>query len=539
MRSFRFSLTFSILSAISCLIILTWLLLSLISLKTAENDLLAQKNDEARLLLASFVNLQQAEGGARSALNPAAELFASRLAREAGFAGIILIGNDGRTIFQSGERHGRDERLAAVLKNGGESFAFADGGRTLLRYAPVVADGKVAGAARLAVSLQKSRERLQSAQRLYLLYFMLDFLLLLAFGSFLLSRLIVQPVRRLLGATERIAAGDFTHKAEVLGAAELANLAESFNGMVDALRQKKEEVDAHVTLLEQANRELLVARRETLRSEKMASVGMLAAGMAHEVGNPLSSILGYTELLKDATDEERADYLRRIGQEAERIDRIVRDLLNYAKPAAEERLELNLVEVVNSAVVLLENQGAFKKIQVEMSHQDGLPGLEGDRHLVLQMLINLLLNARDAMAGGGTLQIRLTAGTMDPATVPVLADGKAHSRGRRHDDFRAAFRQSCAGEGETLPCLRLEIADSGDGIAPELLDGIFDPFFTTKEPGKGTGLGLAIVARTVDSMNGRIIVDSMVGRGTRFTILLPAAGAGQEMGPVSPTGRIA
>lgn len=513
MKPYRFSLTFLILASLTFLLGLTWLLLSIISFKTAEQDLFSQKNEQGRQILAAFISIVPRPLAALTADSPAGRL-ATQLATERDFAGLLVVDAAGRKIFATPGAGGSDGGLGETLRSATPSYAFAEDGRTVSRYAPILAGGAVVGAARLTVSLANERARLRLSRHLFLAYFVLDFLLLLGFGSYLLTRTVVAPIRRLLAATGRIAAGDYGHPVRVPGSAEIAALAESFNRMQETLLARGAEVDRHVRSLEEAYRELAAARQETIRSEKMASVGLLAAGMAHEIGTPLSAILGYTGILRDemAEDASRSDYLRRIEFEATRIDRIVRDLLNYARPAPSEPEWIEVGPFLREAVEMLERQGVFKKIRASVHVVDGLPTLRIDRHHLLQVLINLMLNARDAMSAGGALTIAAEASVMEPHSPPL-------SGGER--TTLEMVRLTVPPAARPVPCIRITVADSGAGIEPEHLERIFDPFFTTKEPGKGTGLGLSISASIIDAFGGRITVDSVRGEGTRFVVWLP------------------
>jgi signal transduction histidine kinase len=288
-----------------------------------------------------------------------------------------------------------------------------------------------------------------------------------------------------LKATERVIYGDYSHPVHLPGSREIAGLADSFNLMQQGLKDRREEVELHLRSLEEANCALKEARLETIRSEKMASVGLLAAGMAHEIGTPLAGIIGYSGILADelATDPEKSDYLRRIADDAARIDRLVRDLLNYARPVKPEIERIPVKEFLEDLFVMLVRQGALKRIEAHLKIAEELPPLYLDRHQLLQVVMNLVMNARDAMPAGGRIEV-----------------------------------SACPGHGESVV---ISVADSGEGILPENIEKIFDPFFTTKEPGMGTGLGLAISARLVESFGGKITVASKPGAGTKFTLLLP------------------
>jgi two-component system NtrC family sensor kinase len=520
MKPYRFSLTFIILSSLALLLLLTWFLVSLISFKTAENDLISQKNEEGRILLASFASLYSARIPDSERIK-AIEHFAERLSTFKSFAGLMVIDEQSGMSFRLDDKKGPDAQLNKVLRSGGEEYRFFGHGQFVSRYAPIIRDGKTVGAARLTLSLQAEYNKLSRSRHIFLAYFILDFILLLSLGSYLLSRFIVVPIRKLLTATDRIAAGDFDQRVSAQGGAEIADLAGSFNSMVDALRDKRNDVERHVKSLEEINRELNSARLEVIRSEKMASVGLLAAGTAHEIGTPLSAIMGYAGILLDEFkgDPVKADYLKRIEAESERIDRIVRGLLDYARPSTSFFDETDVTMVFTSTLDMLEEQGALKNVEKRLEIENGLQPIYVDSHQLRQVFTNLLINARDAMPDGGMLTLRagMCAFTANPGADSAQAEGAA--MGRRKGDFSGVFMTPFM---ENDMMVKIEIIDDGKGIEPENLERIFDPFFTTKEPGQGTGLGLAICARIVDSFGGRMTVESEMGKGSRFAIWLPA-----------------
>ncbi len=287
LRSFRFSLSFALLAFITSLLLLTWLLLSLISFKTAGKDLFAQKTEEAQVLLASIISIVPGHISSLNEKSPAA-ILAGKLSREKDFAGLRVVDSRGETVYSLADSKDADPGLRDALRTGKESLHFSRDGSIIFRYAPIYNNGEIAGAARLALSLFGEHERLNRSRHIFLAYFILDFILLLTFGSFLLSRIVVIPIKKLLAATEQIAAGDYSQSVNVPGSKEIAELAESFNAMQAALRSKQEEAETHMKSLEKANNDLNAAREETIRTEKMASVGLLAAGTAHEIGTPSS-----------------------------------------------------------------------------------------------------------------------------------------------------------------------------------------------------------------------------------------------------------
>lgn len=487
MTSYRPSLTVSIMAFLCFLLLLTWLLFSLLAFKTAANDLYAQKGEHARTLLAAFIsqlpdNLPSFPEGIIPPDSPAA-VYVQKLSGDAGFTRLTLLDGNGKVIFSAG-REGSDiyQPFGSVRPLNDQAGLLPDGSG-ITHVTALVRNGVTVGKAGLLLTLSAENERLNRTRQLLLAYFVLNFFMLLGLGSFILSRIVVNPINRLLSATARITGGHYGQSLHISGSAELARLAEAFNEMSSTLRNKDLLVSQHVTALEKANSDLRQVREEALRTEKMASIGLLAAGMAHEIGTPLASIMGYAELAAAEQPENPAiqDYAGRIAADCARIDRIVRGLLDYSRPHKACVETTDAGAVITASLDLLTRQGAFKGLNVTAVPAEGLPQAKADPHQLQQVLVNLLLNARDALAPGGTLKV------------------SARMEQRR---------------------LRIDVADNGAGISPEHLRYIFDPFFTTKEPGKGTGLGLAIAARIVEGFGGRITVVSNPGSGSCFTVWL-------------------
>ncbi|BDG09030.1 sensor histidine kinase [Anaeromyxobacter paludicola] len=309
----------------------------------------------------------------------------------------------------------------------------------------------------------------------------------LAAGSLLLSRAVARPVDRLLAAAERL--GDLPGAPGLPllgepGGHGLSRAAVAFERLAAALAEERAQLAAKVAELTAANRSLEEARESLLRSERLATVGRLAAGLAHEVGNPLGAVTGYVELartrLPPGADPELAGALDRIAAAAERIDRTVRELLDFARPSAPLLVPVPLAPAVDSALRLARVQSRFKEVEVTVDLPPGLPPVRADPHQLSQVLLNLLLNAGDAMQGRGALRIE---GRLGPDGTVALA-----------------------------------LADAGPGIPPQDLERIFDPFFTTKEPGRGTGLGLAISHRIMEGFGGAISAGNGPGGGARFVL---------------------
>ncbi len=330
-----------------------------------------------------------------------------------------------------------------------------------------------------------------------------DVILIVLFGYFLMDRSVVRPIRQLAAVSEKIAAGDYFLRADESPGNELGQLGASFNRMIAAILSAQGRVRQ--------------AEHDTFRSEKLATVGRLAAGVAHEVGNPLMAIRGYAEYLRKTPPGrgEREECLEKIVAETRKIENIVRGLLNVAAPGRGEDEDTDVNEVVRQTVELLSFRKMFRDIEVgvEYGRADRVRMAAGRFQ---QVLLNILLNAVDAMGGRGDLRLRTFQA--DPWIPPSLRAAR-----RRASDPPGAEFAPLRGELREAPSkgVGVSVTDTGRGIRPEDLKNIFDPFFTTKEPGKGTGLGLSVSRAIVEAAGGEILAESEEGKGATFTVILP------------------
>ena len=398
-------------------------------------------------------------------------------------------------------------------------------------YSPLWIQGRMFGGVQLEVPIGDIMTQLLESQRVILVSIILDALVLIVFGSFLLSRVLVTPLKDLVQLTQNISEGDFDQKIEVTSKNEIGQLIASFNRMIDRLKENEESLQNYLDSLESANKKLKQAQEELVRSEKLASIGRFAAGVAHEVGNPLGAILGYTSILeRDGIESEEAkDYLRRIEKEIDRINRIVRELLDFARPS---KFEIRLIQVnslIENTLSLLSYQKTFKNIETLLDLQADLPPIKGDESQLSQVLINIILNAIDAMPSGGTLTIQSASRVVEHAVPSVFP--RPYARRRKGDPAEMDYSQmrkpdplsallTKFSRGDHL--VKIRISDTGMGIKKEDIERIFDPFFTTKPPDKGTGLGLSVSLGIVESMGGEIKVESEVGKGSAFEIFFQA-----------------
>jgi len=338
-----------------------------------------------------------------------------------------------------------------------------------------------------------------------------DVAVFVALGAHQLKRVVTAPLMAAVDATSAIAAGDLSRRVPDASTRELATLATSINRMTD---------------------HLLAEHAQRVRAEKLAGIGRLAAGIAHEIGNPLGAIIGYAHVLRtrSGTDPAAAEILDGLERESARIDRIVRGMLDYARPRRQTAGRADLNDIARSATQLLGDQGVLRRVELSLALADGPAFIRGERHEIEQMLVNLLLNAADAIARNGRIAV---------VTHRLAHDAIADSIVRRETDPERTLveREPSPRVQHWLETTRpseivkLVVADSGPGIDEEDAERVFDPYFTTKAPGQGTGLGLAIVARVVADLHGTIWVQRAREGGAAFHVLLPIAAA--SLTPVS------
>jgi two-component system NtrC family sensor kinase len=363
------------------------------------------------------------------------------------------------------------------------------------------------------LSLATTDRALAASSRDMLAYTLCAVLAIAALIWVFVWRVVGEPLKQLKDGTERLTDGDLGYQLEVRSRDELGELAHSFNSMSRQLRSANEEIVAWAKTLEerveQKSRELKRAHDHMLQVEKMASIGKMAAVVAHEINNPLSGILTYAKLLKKWLDrgdtngskrEETLQCLDLIAGESRRCGDLVKNLLTFSRTAPMNPEMSDINAVMERTIRLVQPQLDMGGVQLQAELESNLPPVLCDPAQIEQVVLVLMMNARDAMPRGGNLWVRTA-------------------------------RSQAAHE------IEITIRDDGSGISPDILEHMFEPFLTTKESGHGVGLGLAISRSIMDRHNGRIEVQSEVGKGTRFTLALPldpappmGAGAGSAAG---------
>jgi two-component system NtrC family sensor kinase len=348
---------------------------------------------------------------------------------------------------------------------------------------------RIIGMLYVGVLEQKYVDLRQRAVLVFLAITLLGALVALALGYFISSRISVS-IKKLAVASEQVAHGNLDTKVEIHSHDELRELAETFNFMAAALKKRDEKLREFAT-------------RRIMESERLAHIGQLAAGVAHEINNPLTGIVTYAHLLLERANPQNGtrESLGKIVKQANRCRDIIRGLLDFSRQRKPEKRRSSVNRVLEECISLVDNQVLFHNIEIVQRLGKDLPPVYMDPSQIQQVFINLIINAAEAMNGAGRL-------TLTTRHIP------------------------------TEDAMEVEITDTGHGVSEDDMDRIFSPFFTTKEVGHGTGLGLAISYGIIKEHKGTISVQSQVGEGTTFTICLPIGAESAQPEPPRATASV-
>ena len=340
------------------------------------------------------------------------------------------------------------------------------------------------------------------------------------FTLFVFRRRISIPLSKFLEVVRKVEDGEKGIRVEGLPDNELGRLGDVLNSALSAIEGKRTELEEMVVALKKSNEELELSRVQLIRMEKFATIGSLASGLAHEVGNPLMAVMGYAEyLMKNSSlDEEQKDCLKRIVDESKRIEGIVKGLLAHARVSPLEEEEARGEEIVEDILESLSFRKIFENIRVKKIF-GGVPEVAISSDKLRQVVMNIILNSVDSMADGGTLTVKTYLGEIKEKGFIGRSRRKTDPPDSDYSGMRV-YPVKKSGKGEDRFVV-IEIGDTGSGIKSENRRSIFDPFFTTKEPGKGTGLGLSVASAIIDSYGGYISFSSEEERGTVFQVYLP------------------
>jgi hypothetical protein len=373
------------------------------------------------------------------------------------------------------------------------------GKRYLAVATPVssINDSSMSGSLCVVFSLSSVYRNIQDSQEIIFVYIIVNVLILVVIGLFRFVNLTVKPLESLVRLTDSYSEKDGVPFFISREGNEFGQLSGALNKMMLRIEEDRKELLQTVSSLQDANRKLQKTQREMVHAEKLASVGRLAAGLAHEIGNPLSIVQGYVDLMgqEHLAREEREDFALRAESELQRISVLIRQMLDLARSSAGKPRIIHAQAILEELVEVVQAQPMLSNIKIVNKGSIGSDQVWCDPDQLRQVFLNCLINAADAITTAGNEQQGLIE--IETETVP----------GENGTSQKSNYL--------------IRIKDNGIGISSEKIDMIFDPFFTTKEPGKGTGLGLFVSHSIVERFGGRMWAESLTGEGCTMVISLP------------------
>ncbi len=361
--------------------------------------------------------------------------------------------------------------------------------------APLNSRNRVAGAICLVYDMDTVYANLRKTQKILFYYIVINALLLTLFGVYRLWNITGKPLQKLVKRAD-----EFQPDGDLLFLSddeekEFNKLSRSLNRMLENIDADKKKLKTTVLSLEAANAELKQAHKEVLKAEKMASVGRLSSGIAHEIGNPIGIVLGYLDLLRQEglSEEDRDDFIDRAQGEISRINKIIRELLDFSRSAQDVKTDVSVHSVIEEITDMLQQQPMMKGIALTRDLVAAEYFIKADPQRLRQVFLNLLINASDAIK---------SEPSQGDASIKIESS-------------------NCQSEDASGCHLQIIVADNGPGIPADELNNIFDPFYTTKEPGKGTGLGLSVCFMIMEETGGTLTAEAAVEKGTRFILTFP------------------
>ncbi|MFC1792341.1 cache domain-containing protein [Planctomycetota bacterium] len=334
--------------------------------------------------------------------------------------------------------------------------------------------GDIVGVLSVGILEDKFTDMRKRAVAMFLGITLIGMIVALIVSNFL-ARGILQPIRDLVSASGRWAKGDFKYQVKITRKDEIAKLEETFNFMASSLKQRDDKLREYTD-------------QQIMKSERLATIGQLAAGVAHEINNPLGTISIYAQMVLDELGKDNnscRESLAVVMKQTNKAGRIVKDLLEFARQSEPEMRMLNINDVITKAISITSHPAELQNIRLLNDLTPKLPDIRGDSNKLEQVFVNIMVNALQAMPDGGQLTV-------------------------------------CTRMTEDSGFVEIEISDTGCGIPQEHLSKLFDPFFSTKRTGEGTGLGLSVTLGIVEKHDGTIDVKSTDGEGSTFVIRLPA-----------------
>jgi len=517
------NIKFKVAASMALLLIVGMLLLDMVMV-FATQQLLIKSEREKGVLLIELVNAYavSSRGGASSGALPdkseqdgiLSTLTASNVAgafwmdARGEHHWVLGNGEESATALKRISQSAMNQRSMRVEMTGSTFGILWRQNKYLILAGPFYENHRIAGVAGVSIRLDPVFSQLRNIQKFIGWYLIINTLLLSLVGLYRIHQLALRPILKIIGRAELFRSGDAAFFLEENGENEVARLSKAINRVFDLNREDQEKLKQTVMRLEEAMTRLKQAQQEIIRAEKLATVGRLSSGVAHEIGNPIGIVMGYLELIKQGVgeNEETRDYIHRTEDEVQRIRAIIRQLLDYSKPSEVIRKDVFIHRLLEDVIDMVRLQPLFTDLTVETELAADCDRVSADPDQLRQLFLNFILNAADAIKMGGKKMpghIRITTETVNAG---------AH------------------GSGTGPQMLHIRFEDNGSGISEADLNRIFDPFFTTKPTGMGSGLGLWVSLLIAEAIGGTIEVHSDEGVGTRMVLALPVEGGGKYIG---------
>jgi two-component system NtrC family sensor kinase len=434
-----------------------------------------------------------------------------RRLKTAGFSCAVIMDSKKNRVYSNGENCTLQDEIETLtrqtIRSGDKTTRFLGStwgvwgkqSQDVIISAPLLRNGSIVAGVSIVLPLKGIHKTLRRTQYILLIYIFINTFVFSIIGFYRLSRILVRPLQRLVKRAEEYREDDemfFLYEKENN---DFSKLSKALNSMLKQIADDKERLRTTVMSLEKANTDLKQAQKEIVQAEKLASVGRLSSGIAHEMGNPIGIVVGYLELLKqnDISEEDKKEFILRTENEIKRVNTIIKQLLDFSRPSSEVLKAVSVHSIIRETVDAFKFQPLMSNIELHLGLIAKNDRVMADSNQLRQVFLNLLINAADAISSVGD-----------------RFEGKI--------SITSEVVQNVPAESEDQPnMLKISYIDNGSGIAKENLGNIFDPFYTTKEPGKGTGLGLSVCFMIIQGIGGKIQASSEQGKGATITIYLP------------------
>ncbi len=497
---------------IAILFFVAMLLINVVAMMTAKRDIIRQEASRGHFLVSLLTtDLLEILNITSDSTRQTSRAQVFGLLAEGGVAGALVLGKNNERVAFGKSTQALQEQLIKRCGNVMQSKkrethffgttwgVFWKQQRHLIVSSPLMQNGRVVAGVSIVLPLEGIYQTLRRSQKMLFVFLFLNTIILTFIGIYRLSKVYFLPLARLARRAE-----DYQEDDEMLFSVrkednELHKLSGALNSMLRRISADKEKLRSTVNSLEIANLELKKAQEEIIRAEKLASVGRLSAGIAHEIGNPIGIVMGYLELLKqkDTSGGEKDEYIQRTEDEIERINTIIRQLLEISRPSNEGLKVVAVHDLIDDIAQVLNVQPLMSNIELQCCLEAQNDSVLADANQLRQVFLNLMINAADAISSTGK-----------------CVNGKLVIKSEQVTEQVQELT-------EQQKLLKIVFIDNGPGISEDNIGNIFDPFYTTKEPGKGTGLGLSVSFMIVQGFGGKMTVHSQKGEGTSMTILLP------------------